>query len=121
MFQDLGTIRTDPTGSAHRSGDDHTAKTFNFNRFDMRENLGITVISTRSSPALISEVDPGSLAAGRLQPGDRIITVNGEPVKGAKKVAALIASARRLEILVERSTYCSELARGMSAKSKGSR
>jgi C-terminal processing protease CtpA/Prc len=118
-FQDLGAIMTDPMGSAHKPGDDHVAERFQFSRPDMSVSLGITVLSSGSlGPPMISEVEPGSLAAGRLKPGDRIITVNDEPVKGAKAVTQLISSLRQFEILVERSTGCSKLTRQMSARSK---
>lgn len=114
-FQDLGSIMTDPMGFAHRPGHDHIAETFQFNRLDLSVGLGITVVSSTSwGPPFISDVQQGSLAAGRLKRGDRIITVNGEPVKGAKRVAQLISSLSRLEILVERSTRCTDLTRDLT-------
>ncbi|HXE38583.1 MAG TPA: PDZ domain-containing protein, partial [Azonexus sp.] len=80
-----------------------------------RENdkgrLGVAVRSLTPEEQQQAEVKGGVLvqkvsgpaARAGIQPGDIIVSVNGEPVKGAEQLRALLAKAgKRIALLVER-------------------
>jgi regulator of sigma E protease len=60
----------------------------------------------RDFPAVVGEVAPGSAAQGRLQPGDRILAVGGQPILGYDQVGPAVqeaaANGRTLELRIER-------------------
>lgn len=53
-------------------------------------------ISIDADLPLVGEILPGTPAVGRLQPGDRIVAIDGEPTRGAK-LSAIIARLRGAE------------------------
>jgi regulator of sigma E protease len=59
----------------------------------------------RDFPAVVGEVAPGSAAQGRLQPGDRILAVGGQPILGYDQVGPAVqeaaANGRTLELRIE--------------------
>lgn len=60
----------------------------------------------RDFPAVVGEVAPGSAAQGRLQPGDRILAIGGQPILGYDQVGPAVqvaaANGRTLELRIER-------------------
>jgi hypothetical protein len=68
---------------------------------------GLEARDDRSRPLLVRLVDPGSPAAGRLQRGDRIVSLNGRSaadIVAADDFSALTANAAgdRLDVVIER-------------------
>ncbi len=57
-------------------------------------------------PAVVGKIQPGSAADGRLQPGDRLVSVGGEPILGYDQVGPALqrvaGNGRTVNVQVER-------------------
>jgi regulator of sigma E protease len=76
-----------------------------FDQTDPLNAMGLHPISTQDRP-LVGRIAPGSAAEGKLQPGDEIVAIEGEPVKSftaiGPRVQKVAAPGKPLRVDVRR-------------------
>ena len=113
-------IATDAEGFAVQS--QGSVECVTLKRASVGTTLGFTIMSSGADGAvLVTTVEPGGIAAGKLSVGDRIVAVNDEPGRGANNTIQLLTAHDSVVLTVERSAGCACMAAALNARQVGPR